>query len=169
MCTLDTQFVVDPRLTLLSPCFFLWYHLVVVYPGYANNCIYLIHFVVSWFFLVVTMEMCTPDTQTVVDPRNTSLPPGLSLWYYLLDVYPAYTTVVAPRYTSLPPGLSLWGYLGDVYPGCTNCCRPYIHFVAPLVSPYGITLEMCTLDTQTVVDPRYTLFPPGLPPGSFRT
>ena len=83
MCTLGKQFVVDPRLTLLSPGFFLWYHLVVVYPGYANNCRYLIHFVVSWSLLVVTMEMCTPDTQNVVDPRNTSLPPGLSLWFYL--------------------------------------------------------------------------------------
>ena len=39
----------------------------------------------------ITLEMCTLDTQFVVDPIYTLLPPGLSLLYYLRDVYPGYT------------------------------------------------------------------------------
>ena len=35
-------------------------------------------------------------------------------------------------------------------------------FYFPLVSPYGSTLEVCELDTEIGVDPRYILLSPSL-------
>ena len=64
------------------------------------------------------------DTQTVVDPRYNSLLSGVLSYGITLEMCTLDTkTVVDPRYTLLPPGLSLRYYLGDVYPGYTNCCR----------------------------------------------
>ena len=75
MCTLDTQFVVDPRYTLLSPGFlFLDTLRCPLFSPYG-----------------ITLEMCTLDTQIAVDPIYTWFPPCLSFWYYLGDVYPGYT------------------------------------------------------------------------------
>ena len=96
----------------------------------------------------MTLEMCTLDTQTTVDPRYIWFPSGLSLCYYNGDVYKLLLildtlrcslvlsygislemctldtqTVIDPKYTSLSPGLTLLNYLGDVYPGYTICCR----------------------------------------------
>ena len=127
-----------------------------MYPRYTNNCRSWIHLVSPWSLIMllqwkcvpwihklllildtlrcslvlsygIALEMCTLDTQTVVDPKYTSFSPGLSLLYNLGDVYPGYTICcrsyihfVAPWSA---PGPSLWNYLGDVYPGYTNCCR----------------------------------------------
>ena len=89
----------------------------------------------------ITLEMCTLGTQTTVDPR------------YTLDRQ----TVVDPWYTLLPHGLVLWYYLGDVYSGYTICCRSLIHLISPAHSFwYNLGYTNCTLDTQTLVDPRYT-------------
>ena len=51
---------------------------------------------------------------------------------------------------------------------CTLDTQTAVDPIYTLLPPglfYGITLQMCTLDTKTVVDPRYTLLPPGLPSG----
>ena len=111
MCTLDTQFAVDPNYALfLPPGFFLDTLSCPLVSPYD-----------------ITFEMCTLDTQSAVDTIYTLLLPGLfygiTLQMCTLDT----KTVVDPRYTLLPPGLppgfSLWNYLGDVYPGYTFCCR----------------------------------------------
>ena len=158
------QTVVDPRDTSLLTGLVLWYYFGDVYPGYINCCRSSIPIVAPWSLLIalpwrcvpwiqkllytlytlccplvcpycITLEMCTLDTQAVVDPIYTLLPPGvppvppygITLEMCTLDTQ----FVVDHRCTFLSPGLSLMYYLGDVYPGYTNCCRPYMHFVAP--------------------------------------
>ena len=91
MCTLGTDTVVNPRLNLLSSCHYLWNYLVYIYPGQTNCFRSKTHFELLVSPYGITLEMCTMDSETVVDPRYTLFSPGLSLWYYLGDVYPGYT------------------------------------------------------------------------------
>ena len=106
--------------------------------------------------------MCTRDAQTSVDHRITLVPPpGVLPYGITFQICTLGTdTDVNPRLTMLSPDHSLWNYGITLYMFTLD--RQAVVLCCPLVSPYCIRLEMSTMDSQTVVDPRYTLLSPGL-------
>ena len=80
--------------------------------------------------------------------------------------YMILNTSILDTHTAVDFGNTLWAPdvfklydLEYMHPGYTYCCRPWIHFMGSRCLKI-ICLNLCTLDTHTVVALGYTLWAP---------